>query len=216
MSFYSFSPEEQERLTRGIREDIAAQEELLRDRAPHWLFDKARRQARRREDLEGYERAYRDEAGLPDGPLDLEQQVGLDLALRFYERFMDRVFWGEDADTFPVHKLAQWDPRPPVEPNPALVAYFERATREALAWFEDVRPLPEYRGTSPLARYESLPDVTVRLEGHFEAWEVPVTVEHEALESVREAFEVVIRADGFVPGSRDVESDQGSRGATNS
>lgn len=64
-------------------------------REPDWLYDKAQRQIKRREDLAEYERLYRKEAGLPEGPLDLLDHVGLELALKTYELFMDRVFWGE-------------------------------------------------------------------------------------------------------------------------
>lgn len=121
-------------------------------REPHWLYDKAQRQKERAQDLAEYERLYREEAGLPEGPLDLLDQVGLEVALKTYELFMDRVFWGEGSGEMTglsdVRKLAWYDPRPPVPHDPVVQRFFD----DALAWFEDARFLPELRGTSPLER----------------------------------------------------------------
>ena len=120
-------------------------------RKPHWLYDKAQRQIKRREDLADYERDYRREAGLPEGPLDLVDHVCLELALKTFELFMDRVFWGEGSGEMTgllgATKLATYDLRPPMPRDPYWMAFYD----EALAWFEDVLFQPEYRGTSPLA-----------------------------------------------------------------
>lgn len=126
-------------------------------REPRWLYDKAQRQIKRREDLADYERLYREEAGLPEGPLDLFDHVGLELALKTHELFMDRVFWGEGSGEMTgirgdqVHKLAWYDPRPPMEPNPSLAACIEAMYREATAWFEDASFEVKYQSESPLA-----------------------------------------------------------------
>lgn len=108
------------------------------DRRPHWLYDKAQRQIKRREDLADYERDYRREAGLPEGPLDLLDHVGLELALKTFELFMDRVLWGEGTGEMTgllnAMKLATYDPRPPMEPS--LTAHIEAIYQEATHWFE--------------------------------------------------------------------------------
>lgn len=123
----------------------------------HWLYGKWERDAARRQDLADFEREYRHEAGLPEGPLDLLQQVSLDLALKTHELFMDRAFWGEGSGEMlgispleHVRKVAWYDPRPPMEPDPEWVGYFERVYSEALAWFEDASFQVQYRGESPL------------------------------------------------------------------
>jgi hypothetical protein len=169
-------------------------------RHPHWLYSKWERQARRRQDLADFEREYRREAGLPDGPLDLEQQIGLDLALKTHELFMDRVFWGEGSGEMlgfaNVRRVVSWDPRPPIESDPELVAYFERAYSNALAWFED---------TSLEIRYQGIPRQEPRLGP------LPIITRDEAENRYGTSGELDPR--GFWM-KLDVESDQGRSGDT--
>lgn len=184
-------------------------------REPHWLYDKAERQKRRALTLADYERDYRREAGLPEGPLDLPEWASLQCALKTFELFMDRVFWGggtsEMTGILDATKLATYDPRPPMPRDPLVEHFFD----EAMAWFEDVRFLPEHRGTSPL---EDL----VRRQGRDEelTWdaylngseivfrEEPPKLSPESILAVREAFYDAVQRDGFVRGTGDVESDQ--------
>jgi hypothetical protein len=49
-----------------------------------------------------------------------------------------------------IRKLAWYDPRPPFEPDPEWVAYFERIYSEALAFFEDQSLEMRYEGESPI------------------------------------------------------------------
>lgn len=118
----------------------------------HWLYGKWERDAARRQDLADFEREYRHEAGLPEGPLDLQQQVSLDLALKTHELFMDRALWGEGSGEMlgispleHVRKVAWYDPRPLMESDPEWVEYFERVYSEVLARLEDETPLTHAR-----------------------------------------------------------------------
>ena len=55
----------------------------------------------RQEDRDEFERRYRadEEIGLPYGPLDLPEQLGVELACAAPELFMGRVFFGRGITT---------------------------------------------------------------------------------------------------------------------
>lgn len=63
----------------------------------------------------------------------------------------DPRYW--EMSTPEARKLAWYDPRPPMEPDPEWVGYFERVYSEALAWFEDASFQVQYRGESPLQTF---------------------------------------------------------------
>ena len=55
----------------------------------------------RQRDRDEFERRYRadEEIGLPFGPLDLPEQLGVEMACAAHELFMGRVFFGRGVTT---------------------------------------------------------------------------------------------------------------------
>lgn len=179
-------------------------------REPDWLYDKAQRQIKRREDLARFERLYRREAGLPEGPLDLLDHVSLELALKTHELFMDQVFWGEGTGELTgirgdqVHKLSWYDPRPPVEPNPSLAAFVADTYEKAMTWFDDASFQFKYRN-----EYQGVPRQEVNLSREtmdLLAGALDRTLEHYGTSEHTDPRGFWMRLD--------VESDQGPTGET--
>jgi hypothetical protein len=122
VSVHHLGDDERKRLL-GYFDDVAPK--TFRELSPRRFTD-----AERQRDLEEFERAARVEMGLPEGPLDLADEVLLRLEVETYRIFMQRVFYGT-----PVVEAS--NPEAGESPILGMLRRSQRGLGADLTWFDD-------------------------------------------------------------------------------